>query len=56
MAERASLPAAAFTERANNLGFDQKMLRLRYGKFLGEEAEEEATAEESEEESEEESS
>lgn len=39
MAERASLPAAAFTERANNLGFDQKMLRLRYGKFLGEESE-----------------
>ncbi|MDF7809856.1 hypothetical protein [Hymenobacter sp. YC55] len=39
MAERASLPAAAFAERANNLGFDQKMLRLRYGKFLGEESE-----------------
>ena len=39
MAERASLPAATFAERANNLGFDQKMLRLRYGKFLGEESE-----------------
>ncbi|HEX8426463.1 hypothetical protein [Hymenobacter sp.] len=39
MAERASLPAATFSERANNLGFDQKMLRLRYGKFLGEESE-----------------
>ena len=39
MTERASLPAATFTERANNLGFDQKMLRLRYGKFLGEESE-----------------
>ena len=39
MAERASLPAATFTERANTLGFDQKMLRLRYGKFLGEESE-----------------
>ncbi|WP_375436274.1 hypothetical protein [uncultured Hymenobacter sp.] len=39
MAERASLPVATFTERANNLGFDQKMLRLRYGKFLGEESE-----------------
>ncbi|UOQ66948.1 DUF4175 domain-containing protein [Hymenobacter volaticus] len=39
MAERPSLPTATFAERANNLGFDQKMLRLRYGKFLGEESE-----------------
>ncbi|QNH62060.1 DUF4175 family protein [Hymenobacter sediminicola] len=39
MAERATLPAATFTDRANNLGHDQKILRLRYGKFLGEEFE-----------------
>lgn len=29
-----------FNERSNDLGLDQKLLRLRYGKFLGEEAEE----------------
>ncbi|MFT3932429.1 MAG: hypothetical protein QM726_02345 [Chitinophagaceae bacterium] len=28
-----------FKNRSNNLGIDQKLLRLRYGKFLGEEAE-----------------
>ncbi|MEO7767918.1 MAG: hypothetical protein ABIS01_10845, partial [Ferruginibacter sp.] len=28
-----------FRNRSNNLGIDQKLLRLRYGKFLGEEAE-----------------
>jgi len=39
LAEKASLPAATFADRANNLGFDQKVLRLRYGKFLGEEFE-----------------
>jgi hypothetical protein len=27
-----------FNNRSNNLGIDQKLLRLRYGKFLGEEA------------------
>lgn len=27
-----------FKNRSNNLGIDQKLLRLRYGKFLGEEA------------------
>lgn len=30
-----------FKERANELGTDQKLLRLRYGKFLGEESENE---------------
>jgi hypothetical protein len=34
------LPVAAFNNRSNELGIDQKLLRLRYGKFLGEEAEE----------------
>jgi len=31
---------AAFKGKSNDLGMDQKLLRLRYGKFLGEEAEE----------------
>lgn len=39
MTERATLPAATFADRANSLGHDQKILRLRYGKFLGEEFE-----------------
>ncbi|MCC2545952.1 DUF4175 domain-containing protein [Hymenobacter sp. BT175] len=39
LAERRQLPAATVAERANTLGFDQKVLRLRYGKFLGEESE-----------------
>lgn len=30
-----------FKNRSNNLGIDQKLLRLRYGKFLGEETDEE---------------
>ncbi|HVU95152.1 MAG TPA: DUF4175 family protein [Puia sp.] len=30
----------AFRDKSNDLGIDQKLLRLRYGKFLGEEAEE----------------
>jgi len=30
----------AFKDKSNDLGIDQKLLRLRYGKFLGEEAEE----------------
>ena len=29
-----------FKDKSNDLGIDQKLLRLRYGKFLGEEAEE----------------
>jgi hypothetical protein len=37
--EQKSLPQATFAERSNNIGVDQKLLRLRYGKFLGEEFE-----------------
>ncbi|WP_210462192.1 DUF4175 family protein [Rufibacter roseolus] len=37
--ERKGLTQAVFQERSNNIGVDQKLLRLRYGKFLGEEFE-----------------
>ncbi|GGK83459.1 DUF4175 family protein [Rufibacter glacialis] len=37
--EQKSLSPTVFRERANNIGVDQKLLRLRYGKFLGEEFE-----------------
>lgn len=37
IAERRSLDASRFRARSENLGVDQKLLRLRYGKFLGEE-------------------
>lgn len=37
--EKDTIPAEAFKNRSNDLGIDQKLLRLRYGKFLGEEAE-----------------
>ena len=37
--EKDKLSEEAFKNRANNLGLDQKLLRLRYGKFLGEESE-----------------
>lgn len=37
--EQASLPIATFKTRSNDLGIDQKLLRLRYGQFLGEENE-----------------
>ena len=39
IAEKPKLDAAAVADRANALGFDQQSLRLRYGKFMGEEAE-----------------
>ena len=39
LAEKPRLDAATFASRANALGFDQQTLRLRYGKFLGEESE-----------------
>ncbi|MET4075609.1 hypothetical protein [Hymenobacter sp. UYCo722] len=39
LAEKPRLDPATFAERANALGFDQQSLRLRYGKFLGEESE-----------------
>lgn len=38
--EKSMLSDQEFKKRSNDLGIDQKMLRLRYGKFLGEEAEE----------------
>ncbi|NCI49373.1 DUF4175 domain-containing protein [Sediminibacterium roseum] len=36
--DRDTATAENFNNRSNNLGIDQKLLRLRYGKFLGEEA------------------
>lgn len=36
---RDSISKEAFNNRSNDLGMDQKLLRLRYGKFLGEESE-----------------
>jgi hypothetical protein len=35
-----TITVQAFKDKSNDLGIDQKLLRLRYGKFLGEEAEE----------------
>ncbi len=37
--DRDTISEETFKNRSNNLGIDQKLLRLRYGKFLGEEAE-----------------
>ncbi|HVI44735.1 MAG TPA: hypothetical protein VM802_07690 [Chitinophaga sp.] len=37
--EKDSLSKEKFNTRSNDLGTDQKLLRLRYGKFLGEESE-----------------
>lgn len=37
--EKAGISETGFKTRSNDLGVDQKMLRLRYGKFLGEESE-----------------
>jgi hypothetical protein len=37
--DKDSVTTAKFNERSNDLGIDQKLLRLRYGKFLGEESE-----------------
>jgi len=37
--DRDSVTNEQFKTRCNNLGIDQKLLRLRYGKFLGEEEE-----------------
>ena len=44
--EKASITEEVFKSRSNNLGIDQKLLRLRYGKFLGEESEDEIGPEE----------
>jgi len=37
--DKDTISTESFKNRSNNLGIDQKMLRLRYGKFLGEEDE-----------------
>jgi hypothetical protein len=37
--EQSTLPLATFKTTSNDLGIDQKLLRLRYGQFLGEENE-----------------
>lgn len=37
--DRDTISVQEFNNRSNNLGIDQKLLRLRYGKFLGEESE-----------------
>ncbi len=39
IAERPRLTDAQFRERSDDIGVDQKLLRLRYGQFLGEEFE-----------------
>ncbi|MGN6291591.1 MAG: hypothetical protein ACTHMV_02515 [Chitinophagaceae bacterium] len=37
--EQSGISKDSFNSRSNQLGIDQKLLRLRYGKFLGEESE-----------------
>jgi len=37
--DKDSITTVKFNDRSNDLGIDQKLLRLRYGKFLGEESE-----------------
>ncbi|WP_299696996.1 DUF4175 family protein [Hydrocarboniphaga sp.] len=39
IAGRGDLSAQAFEKRSDEIGVDQKLMRLRYGQFLGEEAE-----------------
>jgi len=39
LSERTSISLEDFNKRSNSLAIDQKLLRLRYGKFLGEENE-----------------
>lgn len=39
IAEKASVNKTDFNFRSNELGFDQKALRLKYGKFMGDETE-----------------
>jgi hypothetical protein len=48
IAQRAQLAADAFLGRSDAIGVDQKILRLRYGQFLGEEFESGARPESSE--------
>lgn len=40
LADRPAIPDVDFRSRANDLGADQSFLRLRYGRFLGEDQEE----------------
>ena len=46
IADAKSLPVDIFRERANGIGMDQGLLRLRYGQFTGEEFEEEVSPDE----------
>lgn len=39
IAERKTMKESTFNETSNNIGYDQKLLRLRYGQYLGEEFE-----------------
>ena len=39
IAEKGQISTEEFNQRSNELGFDQKLLRLKYGQFLGEESE-----------------
>ena len=39
IAKRKKLAAKEFNSTSNEIGFDQKVLRLRYGQFMGEEFE-----------------
>ncbi len=40
LSRKDTIAVSVFNAKSNDLGIDQKLLRLRYGKFLGEEAEE----------------
>ncbi|MCX2454000.1 hypothetical protein OQX61_22215 [Pedobacter sp. PLR] len=44
LADKNTISGDTFKSRSNELGMDQKLLRLRYGKFLGEESETEIGA------------
>jgi hypothetical protein len=39
LAQKKRIPVSAFNGTSNEIGYDQKVLRLRYGQFLGEEFE-----------------
>ena len=39
IADKDTIDPQEFKERSNELGYDQKLLRIKYGQFLGEEAE-----------------
>lgn len=45
LAEKKGIKKKEFDKRSNNLAYDQKVLRLRYGQFLGEEFESGMTSE-----------